>query len=74
MTTDTLAVDRTSAATSGDSIVVEHSVVQQRSLTLFVRNFMLEDVVDAAMAKTLLAAPENRDRIPWAEVKQKLGL
>jgi prevent-host-death family protein len=34
----------------------------------------LEDELDLAAAREALADPENRDRIPWEEVRARLGL
>lgn len=36
--------------------------------------FMLEDYLDAVEARAALADPENTERIPWEDLKGKLGL
>jgi hypothetical protein len=34
----------------------------------------LEDAIDLEEARTALADPKNRRRIPWQKIKAKLGL
>ncbi len=35
---------------------------------------MLEDHLDIEAARTALADPKNKVRVPWAQVKKRLGL
>lgn len=69
-----LTVERTSATPGGVSVVPDRPVIYRRALRVRVPNFMLEDVVDAALAKAALAHPNNKPTIPWEVVKEQLGL
>ena len=65
-------VARAELAPAGDATVLSRPVTN----ALFVRvpHFMLEDVVDAALAKAALTDPENADALSWDNVKRELGL
>ncbi|HBH00335.1 MAG: hypothetical protein A2W08_16315 [Candidatus Rokubacteria bacterium RBG_16_73_20] len=67
----TFPVERKSAAPGGDSTVPDRTVVYRRALLIRVPDFMLEDVLDAVIAK---AALMDKDRIPWRTVKEQLDL
>jgi hypothetical protein len=68
----TLEITRKSAGPEGSTIAPE----QQAPLAgkILLAPFMLEDYVDALEAHAALEDPENSQRIPWEQLRDKLGL
>ena len=67
----TFTIERTSATPGGVSTVPDRPIVYRKALLIRVPNFMLEDVVDAAIGRAALA---DEDRISWKAVKEQLDL
>ena len=44
------------------------------SVRFYFANFMLEDYIDAAEARAALEDPANAERVPWEQLKERLGL
>jgi hypothetical protein len=68
----TFTIERATAAPAGDSVIRQKTY--HHALLLRVQNFMLEDIVDAILAKRALADPKNVNRLSWEKVKEDLGL
>jgi hypothetical protein len=67
-------LERGSVAPAGVSIALDRQTVYRGALLVRVPNFMLEDVIDAALAKIALGTASDRDRLAWEKVKESLGL
>ena len=44
------------------------------SFKVHLTTFMLEDYVDAVEAQAALNDPDNAERVPWEQLKGRLGL
>jgi len=74
----TLEITRKFAGPEGSSIAPEHRLEPKSPTTspakILLTPFMLEDYLDSVEAHTALQDPENAQRLPWAQLREELGL
>jgi hypothetical protein len=74
MTQSTIEISQKSAGPEGATLVTEQPSLPRVGVKITLVPFMLEDYLDAVLAKAALQDPDNAERIPWEQVKEKLGL
>jgi len=72
MTTD-VEINKKSAGPEGATAVPDQKT-PSGGAKILMSPFMLEDYVDAVIVHTAINDPDNAEPIPWAQIKEQLGL
>ena len=71
----TIEITRKSVGPEGASLSGDQPPVPApTSFKVHLTGFMLEDYVDAVEARAALNDPDNAERVPWEQVRERLGL
>jgi hypothetical protein len=76
----TLEITKKFAGAEGSSIVTgprdleEPQGPAESPAKIRLTTFMLEDYIDSVEAHAALQDPENAQRLPWAQLREELGL
>jgi hypothetical protein len=80
MSTPTVEIKQKSAGPEGTTEAPGPAAVLAQPVTItsgfkvVLVPFILEDYLDAIEARAALEDPENREHIPWEQLRDKLGL
>lgn len=74
MSTPIVEIKQKSVGPEGAVVLQGEAGLFRKRLKIQLISFMLDDYIDSIAAKQALADPDNAERVPWEQLKERLGL